>query len=312
MKKLAVVIPAYKIDFFEETLMSFAEQSSKDFTLYIGIDASKSNFEELICKYKDKIDIKYYRFQENMGGKDLVAHWKRCIELTEGEEWLWLFSDDDVVGKDCVKLFLDEVSKENNYDIYHFDVKQINEQSIVIKDKQAFPEVFETKDFFKAKMRGRIDSFVVEYIFTRKVYESIGGFARYDMAWGSDTATWVKMGKERGIKTIGGEYVYWRKSSVNITPNKSIDVLKRKMKCDIDMMVDINKMYDGNMSAFIKYAIFLLFVYSSDVMPYHSMKEMMKYAKHKKAIPMWEFCIMNTVFYPVSMITKIQHKIRHI
>jgi glycosyltransferase involved in cell wall biosynthesis len=109
MSDLAIIIPAYKIDFFKDTLDSLARQTCKDFTVYIGDDCSPDDFKSLIAEYKDKIHIVYCRFDENLGGKDLVGHWKRCIDLTQNEPWLWLFSDDDVIGERCVELFYKEI-----------------------------------------------------------------------------------------------------------------------------------------------------------------------------------------------------------
>ena len=40
MKKLAIIIPAYKQRFLRETLDSIAKQNNHDFTVYIGDDAS--------------------------------------------------------------------------------------------------------------------------------------------------------------------------------------------------------------------------------------------------------------------------------
>lgn len=48
MKKLAIVIPAYKVDFFETVLFSLAQQTCKDFTVYIGEDCSRDDFKSLI------------------------------------------------------------------------------------------------------------------------------------------------------------------------------------------------------------------------------------------------------------------------
>lgn len=58
----------------------------------------------------------------------------------------------------------------------------------------------------------------------------LGRFEKFDLAWCSDDATWVKMSRKKGIKTIEGAKVYWRKSQFNITPqNENIVILKRKM-----------------------------------------------------------------------------------
>lgn len=42
----------------------------------------------------------------------------------------------------------------------------------------------------------------MEYIFSRAIYNKVNGFQNFEMAWGSDIATWIKMGAEKGIKTL--------------------------------------------------------------------------------------------------------------
>ena len=73
----------------------------------------------------------------------------------------------------------------------------------------------------------------MEYIFSRTAYNEVGGFQRFDMAWGSDIATWIKMGNKDGIKTLNGDFVYWRQSNNNITPNHKKEIVFRKLNIDI-------------------------------------------------------------------------------
>ncbi len=80
MCELAIVIPAYKIIYFEQVLISIANQTNRNFHLYVGDDASPDDFISLINKYKNKIDITYVRFENNLGKNDLVSHWERCID----------------------------------------------------------------------------------------------------------------------------------------------------------------------------------------------------------------------------------------
>ena len=122
---LAIVIPAYKSTFLAAALDSIAAQTCQDFTLYIGDDCSPNNLEEIVDKYRDKINIVYKRFDTNLGGKDLVAQWERCIDTTQGEEWLWLFSDDDVMEKNCVEEFYKTINSNPNVGLIHFNVSGI-------------------------------------------------------------------------------------------------------------------------------------------------------------------------------------------
>lgn len=107
IKKLAIVIPAYKGRFLKETLDSIAVQAHKDeFVLYIGDDASPERLDKIVESYQNKVNLVYHRFSENMGGKDLVAHWERCIQLS-AEPFIWLFSDDDLMPADGVERVME-------------------------------------------------------------------------------------------------------------------------------------------------------------------------------------------------------------
>ena len=79
---LAIVIPAYKKTYLQKTLESIANQTDKRFHLYIGDDCSPYDLKSIVEEFSDRIPLTYHRFKENLGGKDLVAHWERCIALT--------------------------------------------------------------------------------------------------------------------------------------------------------------------------------------------------------------------------------------
>ncbi|OOV29296.1 hypothetical protein BXU11_05095 [Flavobacterium sp. LM5] len=96
---LAIIIPYYKLTFFEATLQSLAAQTCQDFKVYIGDDASPENPAMLLEKYKGKFDFVYHRFATNLGGTSLTKQWERCITLSGNEEWLMILGDDDVLGR---------------------------------------------------------------------------------------------------------------------------------------------------------------------------------------------------------------------
>ena len=230
---LAIIIPAYKIDFFENTLKSIANQTVKDFNLYIGIDDSPCDFESIIQKYSNILNIEFVRFKNNLGRHDLVGQWNRCINLMHDEEWLWLFSDDDLMGRTCVEDFYRQLRHRNNYDIYHFNVKLIDEQDKIIKES-SFPSEIDVLNLYIQKERALLESFVVEYIINYKKLKEIGGFVQFPMAWYSDIATCILIGKEKGIKTIENDYVYWRSSTINITPNRSSENVTLKIMTSVN------------------------------------------------------------------------------
>lgn len=305
MEQLAIVIPAYKIDFFESVLESLAKQTNKNFTVYIGIDASKADFEQIIKKYENLLDIVFKRFSENLGGKDLVAQWNRCIELTNGEPWIWLFSDDDMMSPDCVECFYQEIVKGANFDLYHFDIDAIDENNHVIFKCRRFPKILTSLDFYKGKENDDLDSFVVEYVFSRKVFEETGGFQNFDLAWGADIATWVKFADEKGICNIDGGKVYWRKSYANITPNRQKEIAKRKFSINVDYFNWINNFFGRNIIAtFNEYAFVRNFVFYSRILTRRQLNEITEKAVSLKVLPILMKNVLLTML-PLIKVAKL-------
>lgn len=289
MKQLAIVVPIYKKEFFHHTLESLAAQTCKDFTVYIGDDCSPVSFKELIDEYSDKLDIRYTRFEENLGAKDLVSQWARCVNLTEGEPWLWLFSDDDMMEPNCIELFYKQLQVGDVYDLFHFDVKVIDSQNNVVRQMDKFPDVIDSETFYRRKSSNTLDSFVVEYVFSRKVYEEVGGFAQFDMAWNSDIATWVKMGKNRGIKTIDGASVLWRQSGLNITPNHSKDMVYKKLNIDVDFIAWTKDFFpeSSTIVRHNKYALFRLIVSYCQTLDKQQLESVLTKAQNKSIVDGW-------------------------
>lgn len=301
MKKLAIVIPAYKTTFFERAVASFAAQTCKDFTLYVGNDCSSEELGAICEKYSSQIDIVYHRFDTNLGGKDLVGQWERCIGMTQGEPWIWIFSDDDMVGERCVELFLANASVD--HDLYHFNVRRVNEQDKVICEKNHFPQVWAAKDMFWAKQRDQIDCFVVEYIFSRRVYEQTGGFQRFPMAWGSDIATWIKFAGDKGIRTVDGDFVYWRKSNENITPSKSRDMAVKKIKIETDYYLWVNSYFKGSMTRQCAYLFVRSLTFYSPWLSWSNAIKAVAYA-HDKGLLTSAYAIALKCGFPVIAVAK--------
>lgn len=235
MSKLAIVIPAYKSMFFDQALLSIANQTNKDFTLYVGDDNSPDSLYSNIQKYENRIPIVYKHFDENLGGKDLVAQWERCIDMVGDEEWIWLFSDDDTMDTTCVENFYKLMYQFPNYDMFHFNVLHIDETNQIVEDFSGFPDVLKVEELLERRLKGRINSSVVEYVFRKSHFIDNGRFQKFDLAWGSDDATWIKLGKIKGIKNINDSMVFWRKSAFNISPNYwDRDIIKRKLLAQIE------------------------------------------------------------------------------
>ena len=227
---LAIIIPAYKSTFLATALDSIAAQTCKDFTVYIGDDNSPNHLEDIVERYKDKMHLVYKKFDTNVGGKDLVAQWKRCVEMAHDEKWLWLFSDDDVMEPRCVEEFYQTVKAHPDAGLVHFNLLKLENSTGKLYDLPKFPEYCPAKMYLDEKVRGHFISMVVEFVTRRDVYEKTGGFQNFNMAWGSDFCSWVKFSHAAGgIWTCPTAKVHWRESNENISPDTSNKTVYRKM-----------------------------------------------------------------------------------
>ena len=239
MKNLAIVIPAYKSTFLTEALDSIANQTCKEFTVYIGDDHSPNDLKSIVDQYRGNFDLVYRRFEENMGGKDLVGQWERCIDMTQGEPWFWLFSDDDVMEPNCVEEFYKLIHEKPAAKLVHFNIREIDKDGHELSKQREYPPYMTVKGYLDGKLSiaPTINSFVVEFIVHRDVFFGTGRFQKYDLAWGSDFISWVKFADAAGgIYTCSSGHVCWRSSGENISTDERPEIVYRKLKAIISYM----------------------------------------------------------------------------
>ncbi len=247
---LAIIIPYYKKTFFYETMESIASQTCKDFVLYIGDDASNTNPQDIIDEYKDKIKIVYHRFEENLGGKDLVAQWERCIDLTNGEEWLWLFSDDDTMDDGCVKEFYDVIDSNNSVQLLRFSKKYRN----IVTGESWYSDykkgICTVSDFLPDVLDMTQNHVTMpEFAYRRSLYEKLG-IVKLPLAWGSDKATYLEFVCDAGSLYNMETVVNYRFSDENISAKEDAAIFKEKVYADqlyekhlVVIFRNISKMY---------------------------------------------------------------------
>ena len=231
MNKLAIIIPAYKPNFLAETLKSLSQQTIKDFTVYVGDDASPHDIKKIVDEFHNTLDIRYHRFQENMGAFSLVKQWERCVELSD-EEWIWLFSDDDLLSPSAVDSFYKELKNKPNSQFFKFFTTMIDAEGKKInlfRDKTNLEtNIISAKDFISKRLRNdRFRSYVVEYIFRKELYEKYK-FINFPVAWCSDDATWLIYAIENSGIDVIQDTVYWRLSGINISSKDVKDDEKKK------------------------------------------------------------------------------------
>ncbi|WP_259065426.1 glycosyltransferase family 2 protein [Mucilaginibacter sp. X4EP1] len=220
--KLAIVIPAYKTQYLNAALASIAAQTNKNFKVYVCDDGSKEDIKAITDRYTNQLDIVYHRFDENLGKTGLVKHWNRSVETTN-EEWVWLFSDDDIMAPGCAQAFFDALElTSGQHNLYRFNIEMIDAEGEIICIKEPHPITETGYEFLKGRLQSRSLSAAVEYIFKREIFVAANGFVSFPLAYCSDDASWIEFAGQGQIYTIHPEKVYWRSSGINISSAKGL------------------------------------------------------------------------------------------
>lgn len=228
---LAIIIPYYKLAFFEATLQSLSAQTCQNFKVYIGDDASPERPSDLLEKYKRQFDFVYHRFETNLGGTSLTKQWERCIALSGNEEWLMILGDDDVLGEHVVEAFYEVLCKINThqYQVMRFATKIINADGDSISRIYTHPILEKATDFLHRKLMGQTRSSLSEYVFNKhKLFET--GFYDFPLAWYSDEMAILQCSNFGNIYTINNALVYIRLSSFSISGDNSNNDKKIKAR----------------------------------------------------------------------------------
>lgn len=230
--ELAVVVPAFKGRFLSEALRSICEQTEKRFNLYVFDDCSPDEIGEIFDSVASLPNATYFRFEENLGGKSLVAHWNRCVRRTNGEPWVWLFSDDDLADPTCVSGFYSSLAESAKLGadaephVYRFNSLLIDEENTVRRVNPPHPARESPVSFAYHRLVGYRLSFAPDHIFRRSQFDRHGGFVDLPFGLGSDDASWITFSGTRSIATVEGPFVSWRLSGLNISGSGSESIAK--------------------------------------------------------------------------------------
>jgi len=220
MIELAIIIPAYKQEYFEKALNSICSQTNKNFNLYVGDDCSPYSLKEICNQFADRINLNYHRFEKNLGGKDLVAQWERCVNLAGDEKWIWLFSDDDLADSNCVEKFYEALSITSSfYDVYRFNTSIIDADDIFLAAARVSPKLENPMSLAINILKWKRGNSMPDHIFKKQKYNELGGFVNFIQGQASDWATSINFSYPKGLYTIEGPRVEWRRSGKNISSN---------------------------------------------------------------------------------------------
>ena len=181
---LTIVIPYYKIVFFEATLQSLANQTNKKFKVVIGNDNSAENPTELINKYTRNFEVKYQKFETNLGGTSLIKQWQRCLELVDTNSWVLILGDDDVLSENVVEEFYRNKEKfeSQKQQVVRFATQRIDYRSNTISNVYVHPEIEKSTKFIIRRFKRETRSSLSEYVFKNDIIDSLEK-VDFPLAW---------------------------------------------------------------------------------------------------------------------------------
>lgn len=230
--KYTFLLPAYKVRYFEEALVSIKNQTFKDFKVIVSDDCSPEDLKSVFDKVVgDDPRFVFRRNEVNMGGKSLVSHWNLLVDLCD-TEFLIMASDDDVYESDYLEKIDCLTNKYSDVDLFRGRTKIINEKDELQLNDQLYPEIIDQAHFFSVCFSNCFISCEANYCYRTSVLKSKGGFIDFPSAWFSDDATHIMMASNGCANT--SEVVFgFRNSTVSISNSwyNSRDAEKKVEAC---------------------------------------------------------------------------------
>ena len=173
MPRFSVIVPVYnRIDEVDDLLKSLSEQSCKDFEAVIVEDGSSQPCKDIISKYADKVDVKYY-YKENEG-RSIARNYG--LDRATGDYFIF-FDSDCVIPPDYFKT-LSAALDRNPVDC--FGGPDAAHESFSTTQKAINYSM--TSFLTTGGIRGgkvQLEKFVPRTFnmgYSRKVWEKVGGF----------------------------------------------------------------------------------------------------------------------------------------
>lgn len=215
---LSIIIPFYKIAFFDTTMQSLANQSNKNFNVFIGDDASPDDCSSLLIKFKNKFNFEYKRFETNLGRTSLTQQWERCIALSDDAEWIMILGDDDFLDENVVAEFYNNLEEINKYacNVVKFATQTVDVRTNTSSKLYENLKLEDAASFYFGRFSGNKRSSLSEHIFKKNVYAKYG-FKNYPLAWYSDDYAWLSFAEKKPIYCINSGVVKIHISSESIS-----------------------------------------------------------------------------------------------
>ena len=226
--RYSFVLPAYKSDYLQDAIDSILQQTVSDFELIIVDDASPYHLETIVNRYDDQRVI-FHKNKENIGGKNLVENWNKCIKYAKGD-YVILASDDDIYSPLFLQQVDERVKEYPEVDIIRSRVNRIDSKGTITDIEQVYKPYMPFSEFVFYWSKGIINC-IANYVFKRTSLLNAGGFVDMPCAWFSDDITVVNMAIN-GVATTEDALFYFRTSDKSVSWTFDKETVKKKWEAN--------------------------------------------------------------------------------
>lgn len=219
---ISVAIPAYKSKFLAKAIQSIINQDYKNLEIIIVNDNSPEDIDNVVQQFNDS-RINYYTNKKNLGKKDPVANWNKCLSYATGV-FFSLLCDDDIYEPTFISSLYKLSLKYPQCNVFRARGKFLNAKGEIIDVYPSAPEIESCIDYMWHRISGLRMQTISEFMYRRKHIVEIGGYTPLPKAWCADDVSIYRFSQNNYIITCNEFLVGFRMSGLNIstTNNKNI------------------------------------------------------------------------------------------
>lgn len=197
---IAFLIPAYRAANLRKTLHSLALQTDRSFTVYLADDAVPEDISNLPAEFEDAFDIRYTRFEERLGDVSRSKHLSRALSLARGETFVCFLEEDAELTPDCVKRLRRTVARHPEYDVYHWNVENLDAAGAPSAKVLRYGASLRTDKLFRKLFMKGYPAPLSSFVFRREALLSKGVFD--GESYRTDLQNIFTCAGEKGVRTV--------------------------------------------------------------------------------------------------------------
>lgn len=239
---VSVLLPAYKTKFLSEAISSVLRQTYRNLELIIVDDKSPNDIKKVVSNFNDDRII-YYRNEQNLGAKDPVANWNRCLSYAHGE-FFCLLCDDDVYDSHFIENLLLLAKNEKKCNVFRCKSGIITSSGKLIDFYPSSPMMESSEDYALHLIRGLRFQTISEFLYRTEYVLDKGGYVPFPKACYADWFSVLYFAILGGICSTNQILSYFRDSGENLSSVTS-DILEKMDALNL-FVEKITSLYSDN------------------------------------------------------------------